>query len=142
MAFEYVEELLKTNKIVEHVENTDIFSAIASDNYRRFLACFSKGVDLTICNKEGYNPITYATRYGNNEMIRFFIEKSTSNGIDLSIKDKNGNNALETAAIYHYEDICRMLIKHDKELLNKSRSLVELAKNDYFVKWISQFEKR
>lgn len=142
LAFEYVEELLKTNKIVEHVENTDIFSAIASDNYRRFLACFSKGVDLTICNNEGYNPITYATRYGNNEMIRFFIEKSTSNGIDLSIKDKNGNNALETAAIYHYEDICRMLIKHDKELLNKSRSLVELAKNDYFVKWISQFEKR
>ena len=121
-------------KNLEHSDNNDIFSSISADNYRRFLSCFSTGIDLTICNKEGYNPITYATKYGNNEMIKFFIE----NDVDFTIKDKNGYNALEVATIHHYKDICGMLIKHDQNLVYESQSLVELAKNDMFINWISQ----
>lgn len=121
-------------KNLEHSDNNDIFSSISADNYRRFLSCFSAGIDLTICNKEGYNPITYAAKYGNNEMIKFFIE----NDVDFTIKDKNGYNALEVATIHHYKDICGMLIKHDQNLVYESQSLVELAKNDMFINWISQ----
>lgn len=121
-------------KSLEHSYSSEIFSSISGDNYKRFLACFSNGIDLTICNNEGYNPITYAAKYGNNEMIRFFIE----NDVDFTIKDKNGYNALEIATIHHYRDICDMLLNHDNNLIYESQSLVELAKNDIFIKWISQ----
>lgn len=130
-----LEQHLAKLKTTEQINNNEIFSSISNDNYKGFLSCFSNGVDLTICNKEGFNPITYASKYGNNEMIRFFIE----NEVDFTIKDKNGYNALEVAAIYHYRDICDMLLSYDKNLVYESQSLVELAKNDMFIKWVSQF---
>lgn len=115
-------------------EDNDVFSAIHSDNYKRFLACFSKGVDMCKYDAEGYSPLTLACRMGNNEMVKFFIE----NNVDLSKKDGKGYNALETAAIYNFRDICELLCKADKTLVGKSGDLVELSKQNSFTDWISK----
>ena len=116
-------------------DDIDIFSAIHGDNFKRFLGCFSNGVDITKCDSEGYSPLTLACRMGNNEMVKFFIEHDA----DLARKDNRGYNALETAAIFNYRDICDMLIKADKTLVSQSRSLVELSKKNTFTDWISKF---
>ena len=129
--------------IVEHmnklqrlpvVEDDDVFSAIHADNYKRFLACFSNGVDMCKYDPEGYSPLTLACRMGNNEMVKFFIEKE----VDLSKKDGRGYNSLETAAIYNFRDICELLCEADKTLISKSDNLVELSKQNTFTEWISK----
>lgn len=112
----------------------DVFAAISGDNFKSFLACFSKGVDLSVCNSEGYSPITYAVRSGNNEMVKFFIDHD----VDMSMKDNRGYNALETAAMCHYRDMCELLIEKDRSLLNESQSLTELAKKNDFEEWVSK----
>ena len=112
----------------------DVFAAISGDNFKSFLACFSKGVDLSVCNSEGYSPITYAVRSGNNEMVKFFIDHD----VDMSMKDNRGYNALETAAMCHYRDMCEILIEKDRSLLNESQSLTELAKKNDFEEWVSK----
>lgn len=113
---------------------TDVFAAISCDNFKSFLECFSKGVDLSVCNQGGYSPITYAVRSGNNEMVKFFIDHD----VDMSMKDNRGYNALETAAICHYRDLCEILIEKDRSLLNESRPLTEMAKKNDFEEWISK----
>ncbi len=120
---------------IRNDQDTDIFSAIANDNMTRFLNCFSSGVDLTQCNSQGYSPLTYTAKSGNNAMMKFFI----SHSVDLSMKDNRGYNALETAASCHYQDICELLIDADRELIAKSKPLAEMAKNNNFEKWISKF---
>ena len=115
-------------------EDDDVFSAIHADNYKRFLACFSRGVDMCKYDTEGYSPLTLACRMGNNEMVKFFIE----NNVDLSKKDGRGYNAIETAAIYNFRDICELLCKADKTLVGKSGDLVELSKQNSFTDWISK----
>lgn len=115
-------------------EDTDIFSAISGDNYKRFLSCFNNEVDLTQCNTQGFSPLTYAVWHGNNEMVKFFIDHN----IDLSLKDKRGYNALETAAICHYRDICELLLEADNSLISSSRPLIELSKENTFEQWVSK----
>lgn len=126
---------LRALQNIKEEEETDVFSAIANDNMNRFLDCFSNGVDLTICNSQGYSPLTYVAKNSNNAMMKFFIDHE----VDLSLKDKNSYNALETAAIYHCQDICELLINADKGLLMESQSLTKLAANDRFENWISNF---
>ena len=126
---------LRALQNIKEEEETDVFSAIANDNMNRFLDCFSNGVDLTICNSQGYSPLTYVAKNSNNAMMKFFIDHE----VDLSLKDKNDYNALETAAIYHCQDICELLINADKGLLMESQSLTKLAANDRFENWISNF---
>lgn len=130
--------------IIEHMnklqqlpidEDNDVFSAIHSDNYKRFLACFSNGVDMCKYDSEGYSPLTLACKMGNNEMVKFFIEKEA----DLSSKDGRGYNALETAAIYNFRDICQLLCEVDKTLVGKCGNLVELSKQNTFTEWVSKF---
>ena len=118
---------------LEKTKEEDVFSAISGDNYERFLSCFSNGVDLTVCNQDGYSPITWAVRSGNNEMVKFFI----AHDADLSLKDKRGYNALETAAIYHYQDICELLLEADHNLIYESQPLEKLAAMNNFMSWIS-----
>lgn len=113
----------------------DVFSAIAADNTEMFLSCFSKGVDLTVCNEQGFSPLTYVARCSNNAMMKFLVE----HGVDVTLKDERGYNALETAAIYHCRDICEILIDYDKSLIEGSRPLAELANNDKFEKWIAKY---
>lgn len=114
-------------------EDVDIFSSIYGDNWKRFLVCFSNGVQLDETNTEGYTPLTLACKMGNNEMVKFFI----NHGADLSQRDARGYNALETAVINHYKDICELLIKSDRSLMNVSKSLTELALKNTFVDWLS-----
>lgn len=120
---------------LETVKDNDIFSAISGDNMTRFLSCFSNGVDLNACNKEGYSPVTWAVRSGNNEMVKFFIDHA----VDLSVKDGRGYNALETAVMLHYQDMCELLMSADNSLRSKSKPLTQLAENTNFRDWISQY---
>ena len=133
-----VNELKRINTHLEGIQHNqikDIFASIASDNIELFLSCLSNGVDLTICNGQGFSPLTYVARCSNNAMMKCLIEQD----IDFTMKDKRGYNALETAAIYHCRDICEMLIEHDKSLIYESRSLADIANNDKFEKWISKY---
>lgn len=114
-------------------DDVDVFSSIYGDNWKRFLACFSNGVQLDKSNAEGYTPLTLACKMGNNEMVKFFI----NHGADLSQRDAKGYNALETATINHYKDICELLIKADTSLVAASQSLTELAQKNTFVDWVS-----
>lgn len=120
---------------IKNEKAIDIFAAIASDNISEFYNCFSEGVELSTCNVEGYNPLTYAVKSGNNAMVKFFIENAPT---CLDLKDKRGYNTLETAAIMHYRDICEMLLNADNGLRISSQPLDRLANNDNFVKWIKQ----
>lgn len=114
-------------------DDVDVFSSIYGDNWKRFLVCFSNGVQLDKTNTEGYTPLTLACKMGNNEMVKFFID----HGADLSQRDAKGNNALETAVINHYKDICELLTKADRSLVAVSKSLTELAQQNTFVDWVS-----
>ena len=133
-----VKELKRINAHLEGIQQNgenDIFSSIAADNTEQFLNCFSKGVDLTACNEQGFSPLTYIARCSNNTMMKFLINQD----VDLTMKDKRGYNALETAAMYHCRDICEMLIDYDKSIVDESQPLAELAENDMFEKWIAKF---
>lgn len=124
---------LRALHIIKTEDESDVFSAIANDNMPRFLDCFSEGVDLTLCNSQGFSPLTYTAKNSNNAMMKFFVQHQAN----LSLKDKNGYNALETAAIYHCQDICELLMKAEPNLKYESQSLVELANNDKFEKWLT-----
>ena len=114
-------------------DDVEVFSSIYGDNWKRFLVCFSNGVQLDKTNAEGYTPLTLACKMGNNEMVKFFID----HGADLSQRDAKGYNALETAVINHYKDICELLLKADDSLVAVSKSLTELAQQNTFVDWVS-----
>ena len=133
-----VKELKRINARLEGIpqnkENV-IFASIAADNIEQFYNCFSNGVDLTICNEQGFSPLTYIARCSNNNMMKFLIDHD----VDLTMKDKRGYNALETAAMYHCRDICEMLINTDRSIVDESQPLAELAKNDKFERWITKF---
>ena len=124
---------LRALQVIKTEEESDIFSAIANDNMPRFLDCFSEGVDLTKCNNQGFSPLTYASKNSNNAMMKFLVQHQAN----LSLKDENGYNALETAAIYHCQDICELLLKAEPNLKYESQSLVDLANNDKFEKWLT-----
>lgn len=130
-----IQNRLQQMQDIQDEPEADIFAAIAADNTEQFLNCFSKGVDLTVCNEQGFSPLTYIARCSNNAMMKFLIDHDA----DLTMKDQRGYNALETAAIYHCRDICEMLIDHDKDLIDESRPLAELAENDKFERWIAKF---
>lgn len=134
-ASKVIKKRINSMQKIRNDQDTDIFSAIANDNMTRFLSCFSSGVDLARCNSQGYSPLTYTAKSGNNAMMKFFI----SHSVDLSLKDSRGYNALETAASCHYQDICELLIDADKGLVAKSKPLAEMAMNNNFENWISKF---
>jgi len=129
--------IIKHNASLQQIkdeEDTDIFSAIYADDWQRFLNCCSHGVDLTLCNVEGYSPVTLACRQGNNEMVKFFAES----GADMTRRDNKGYNALETAVLYHYKDICEILLEHDKNIIHSCKPLAEISQMNTFTEWISK----
>lgn len=113
-------------------EPIDIFSAIKRNRYEDFLSCFSVGVDMTVSNDDGYSPLTLAVKFGNNEMVHYFLE----HGANPQIPDKRGYNAFETAVIYHYQDICEMLLNYDKSLAETQHDLDTLISLNTFPNWI------
>lgn len=123
------------------VQNEDytvpnIFDCIKKDNYKYFLHSFENGVDLSISNADGYNPLTLAVQMGNNMMVQFMLDHDA----DPSIKDKRGYNAFHTAVENQYRDICKILLDLDPDLINSKtadgESVEELANKQTFTKWI------
>lgn len=114
----------------------NIFDAIKIDNMQAFYNSLAKGVDITICNEEKYNPITWAVRYGNNEIVKVFLNEN----IDFSIKDENGFNALETAVIHQFKDIYQLIIASQADKFTKSdlENLLPLAEEHKynFKNWL------
>lgn len=114
----------------------DIFNSIKKGDYKSFLHCFEDGVDITQSNSEGYNPLTWAVYYGNNEMVKFMLDHDA----DPSIMDQRGYNAFHTAVENQYQDLCKMLMEYEPELINtetnSGESVVELSKKRQFSQWI------
>ena len=116
----------------------NIFECIKKDDYKLFLHSFEDGVDLSVCNADGYNPLTLAVHVGNNMMVRFMLDHDA----DPSIKDKRGYNAFHTAVEDQYRDICKILLDIDPDLIDTTtdsgESVEDLAQKQTFSKWIKQ----
>lgn len=116
----------------------NIFECIKNDNYKLFLHSFEDGVDLSVCNVDGYNPLTLAVHVGNNMMVQFMLDHDA----DPTIKDKRGYNAFHTAVEDQYRDICKILLDNDPDLIDSKtdsgESVKDLAKKQTFSKWIEQ----
>lgn len=117
-------------------EAPSIFQSIQIDNYQAFLRCFEQGVDISVCDVDGYNPLTLAVFMGNNTMVRFLLE----HGADPALQDRRGYNAFHTAVENQYRDICKMLLDNDPELIDtetaQGETVEELAQKQTFSKWI------
>lgn len=122
----------------EATEIPNVFECIKQDNYKLFLRSFEDGVDLAICNADGYNPLTLAVQVGNNTMVQFLL----SHDADPAIKDKRGYNAFHTAVENQYRDICKMLLDYDPDLIDtktsSGESAEDLARKQTFIKWIEK----
>lgn len=122
----------------EATEVPNVFECIKQDNYKLFLRSFEDGVDLAVCNAEGYNPLTLAVQAGNNSMVQFLL----SHDADPAIKDKRGYNAFHTAVENQYRDICKMLLDYDPDLVDtktsSGESVEDLARKQTFIKWIEK----
>ena len=124
------------SKVEEKTETINVFECIKKDDYKLFLHSFEDGVDLSICNADGFNPLTLAVQTGNNMMVQFMLDHDA----DPSIKDKRGYNAFHTAVENQYRDICKILLDIDPDLIEtqtaSGESVEELAKKQTFTKWI------
>lgn len=120
------------------IETPNVFECIKQDNYKLFLRSFEDGVDLAICNADGYTPLTLAVQMGNNTMVQFLL----SHDADPAIKDKRGYNAFHTAVENQYRDICKMLLDYDPDLVDtktsSGESVEDLARKQTFIKWIEK----
>lgn len=116
----------------------NVFESIQKEDYKAFLRSFENGVDLAVCNPNGYSPLTLAVQMGNNEMVKFMLDHDA----DPSIKDRRGYNAFHTAVENQYRDICKMLLDADPDLIatktEKGETTEELAQKQTFSKWIEQ----
>ena len=122
----------------EDYKMPNVFDCIKKEDYKLFLHCFENGVDLSVCNPDGYNPLTLAVQTGNNNMVNFLLDHDA----DPSIKDRRGYNAFHTAVENQYRDICKMLLDCDPDLIDSTtdsgETIEELAKKQTFSKWIEQ----
>lgn len=125
-----------SQRVVEDVEALDVFKAIDTNNLTIFQRSFIDGVDINICNNEGYNVLTYAVLSGNNDMVQFLLD----HGADVRVVDKRGYNAYLTAAENQYKDICKLLLAEDPSLVSTQTSTgecaLDLANKNSFAKWI------
>jgi len=125
-----------TNVDTDEYETPNVFNSIRKDDYRSFLRSFEDGVDLNICDANGYNPLTLSVYMGNNAMVQFLLNHNA----DPSIQDRRGYNALHTAVENQFRDICTMLLDYDPELIETKtaagESVDDLANKQTFTKWI------
>jgi len=121
---------------VEEKKSISIFEAIKNDDFKAFQHCFEDGLDISICNSEGYNPMTYATLFGNNAMVDFMLKHDA----DTTIKDRRGYNAFHTAVENQFRDICTMLLEINPDLIStktaNGESVEQLADKHTFSTWI------
>lgn len=116
--------------------SNDIFTAISSGNYSRFMDCFTNGVSLNTYSQEGYSPLTYAVKEGAIDMVRFFI----SHNADITALDKNGNNAFHVATIFGYRNICELLVKEEPSIIYSvsanGKNAIQLSEEHPFNSWL------
>lgn len=117
-------------------ETPNVFECIRKDDYKSFLKSFENGVDLNICDANGYNSLTLAVSMGNNAMVQFLLD----NDADPSILDKRGYNAFHTAVENQFRDICSILLDNDPELIESTtaagETIQDLANKHTFSKWL------
>lgn len=125
-----------TDKVV------NIFDAIEQRDFNGFLCSFQDGVDLSICNKQGFTPLTYAVHHGNVAMVKFFLDHNA----DCTGLDKRGYNALHTAIQVGSKHICEMLLQHNSMLCTiparlpngQTPSIQDLLNQSNFTQWAQQ----
>ena len=125
-----------TDKVV------NIFDAIEQRDFNGFLCSFQDGVDLSICNKQGFTPLTYAVHHGNVTMVKFFLDHNA----DCAGLDKRGYNALHTAIQVGSKHICEMLLQHNSTLCTiparlpngQTQSIQDLLNQSNFTQWAQQ----
>ena len=125
-----------TDKVV------NIFDAIDQRDFNGFLCSFQDGVDLSVCNKHGFTPLTYAVHHGNVAMVKFFLDHNA----DCAGLDKRGYNALHTAIQVGSKHICEMLLQHSSMLCTiparlpngQMQSIQDLLNQSNFTQWAQQ----
>ena len=125
-----------TDKVV------NIFDAIDQRDFNGFLCSFQDGVDLSVCNKQGFTPLTYAVHHGNVAMVKFFLDHNA----DCAGFDKRGYNALHTAIQVGSKHICEMLLQHNSMLCTiparlpngQTQSIQDLLNQSNFTQWAQQ----
>lgn len=125
-----------TDKVV------NIFDAIDQRDFNGFLCSFQDGVDLSVCNKQGFTPLTYAVHHGNVAMVKFFLDHNA----DCAGFDKRGYNALHTAIQVGSKHICEMLLQHNSMLCSiparlpngQTQSIQDLLNQSNFTQWAQQ----
>lgn len=125
-----------TDKVV------NIFDAIEQRDFNGFLCSFQDGVDLSVCNKQGFTPLTYAVHHGNVAMVKFFLDHNA----DCAGLDKRGYNALHTAIQVGSKHICEMLLQHNSMLCTiparlpngQTQSIQDLLNQSNFTQWAQQ----
>ena len=114
----------------------NVFDCIRKDDTKLFLHSFENGVDMSVCDADGFSPLTLAVHNGNNFMVQFMLDK----GADPTMKDKRGYNAFHTAVENQYRDICKILLDSDPELVetttDSGETVETLGNKQTFVKWI------
>ncbi len=119
----------------ENVE-VNIFVAIKKNDYTNFLHSFEDGVDMLLCNPEGYNPMTLAVKMGNFQMVEFMLDHNA----DPNVKDNRGYNAFHTAVENQYRNICELLLDEDPDLVDtetaKGESAEDIMGKNTFNKWL------
>ena len=120
----------------------NIFDAIDQRDFNGFLCSFQDGVDLSVCNKQGFTPLTYAVHHGNVAMVKFFLDHNA----DCAGLDKRGCNALHTAIQVGSKHICEMLLQHNSMLCTiparlpngQTQSIQDLLNQSNFTQWAQQ----
>lgn len=123
----------------------DVFKAIKDDDIDQFVMCFVRGVDLTSTNDEGYTPLTWAVKHGNNAMVRFLIDhRNLIKGEHdlLHYRDgkdgEDGYNAFEMAVENHFKDICEIILSESNDFLSNGDELLDMANNKDFYSWLKE----
>lgn len=116
--------------------SSDVFAAISSGNYSKFMDCFTNGVSLGTYSQDGFSPLTYAVKEGAIDMVRFFI----SHNADITALDKNGYNAFHVAAIYGYRNIGELLLNEEPSIIeslsSNGKNAVQLSEENPFNSWL------
>lgn len=135
----YKETIKEQNAFWKNNSNDNIFNAIDTGDDLNFRKCLS-GVDLKSTNEEGFTPLTYAVRSGNNTMVRILLQY----GADPCALDSRGRNAFHTAVEFQYRDICGILLgtQYANQLIDiktqDNRDIWELLEVNNFKDWLKE----
>lgn len=122
------------------IKSLTIFEAIDSGDDLLFRKSLD-GVDLFCTNKDGYTPLTYAVKSGNNTMVKILLKL----GASPDEKDDNGKNAFHVAIECQFRDMCEILISNynDRNIWEEKtiegKSVWELAEQNMFYEWLKDF---